>query len=131
MSTLQLAGCIILDDKKRILLLHRNTDTKQQWEIPGGKLEPGETAEQAAIRELREELGVEIKIISKIGSQNFVEEGLTIHYAWFYSQLVSGTPRLLEPHYFDAVRYFSISELKAEEEPLSLNVKNFINKFQP
>lgn len=35
------------------------------WEFPGGKLEPGETLEQAAIRECQEEAGVEVKVLRK------------------------------------------------------------------
>ena len=43
-----LAGCVIKDDQDRILLIHRNTPKRTQWEIPGGKIEEGEVAEATA-----------------------------------------------------------------------------------
>ena len=62
----QAAGCILLhiDGQKptRILLLRRSeneTSMHGLWEFPGGKIEPGETPEDALIRELYEELGIE------------------------------------------------------------------------
>jgi len=39
---LQLAGCVIENNEGKILLLHRNTPERQQWETPGGKIEPNE-----------------------------------------------------------------------------------------
>jgi len=76
-SKLQLAGCVILDEKGRVLLLHRETSKRVQWETPGGKVEPGESEKQAAVREVKEELGVDVKILKdeskdyKRGAANF------------------------------------------------------------
>ncbi|MBO6729268.1 MAG: 8-oxo-dGTP diphosphatase MutT [Maricaulis sp.] len=60
-KVLFVVACALLDADGRILLTRRPEGKPMAglWEFPGGKIEPGETPEQAAIRELREELSVE------------------------------------------------------------------------
>ena len=55
---------VIVDTRGRILLTRRTekSDLPGLWEFPGGKLEPGESSEQALVRELREELGIEAEV---------------------------------------------------------------------
>lgn len=55
------AACALLDADGRILIARRPQGKPMAglWEFPGGKIEPGETPEQAVVRELREELNVE------------------------------------------------------------------------
>ena len=56
-------ACALLDADDRVLLAQRPAGKSMAglWEFPGGKVEPGETPEQALIRELREELDIETK----------------------------------------------------------------------
>src|SRR5438046_60145 len=53
------AGAVVIDDDERVLLLwrHRFITDSWGWEIPAGRIEPGETAEEAAAREVLEETG--------------------------------------------------------------------------
>jgi len=53
------ARVLLIDDQDRLLLLRANVGEGDVWITPGGALEPGETAEQAARRELWEETGIE------------------------------------------------------------------------
>jgi 8-oxo-dGTP diphosphatase len=59
---LLVAACALVDSDGRVLLARRPEGKKMAglWEFPGGKLHPGETPEAALIRELREELGIEV-----------------------------------------------------------------------
>lgn len=55
---------VITDARDRILLARRTEgrDLAGLWEFPGGKVDPGETPEQALVRELREELGIDVRV---------------------------------------------------------------------
>ena len=55
-------ACALVDTDKRVLIAQRpeGKTLAGLWEFPGGKLEPGERPEQALIRELREEIGIEV-----------------------------------------------------------------------
>lgn len=125
-KAVELAGCIIRDNQGGILLLHRNTAKRRQWEIPGGKTQAAESAAGAAIRELHEELGVGVKVIKKLGSTDFTEDGFRLTYAWFLAEISSGVPVIKEPEIFDDYRYFSREELQTGRYELSRNLQNFL-----
>jgi 8-oxo-dGTP pyrophosphatase MutT (NUDIX family) len=58
------ARILLINDQDRVLLLRANVAEGDVWITPGGALEPGETAEDAALRELREETGIETTELS-------------------------------------------------------------------
>ncbi|GGF45031.1 NTP pyrophosphohydrolase [Youhaiella tibetensis] len=62
-SILLVVACALVDADRRVLIAQRpqGKNLAGLWEFPGGKLEPGEGPEEALIRELREELGIETK----------------------------------------------------------------------
>ena len=51
---------IVLDDRKRMLLVRQHHDGKDIWMVPGGTIEEGESAADAALREVKEETNLDI-----------------------------------------------------------------------
>lgn len=63
------AGGVVLDDAGRLLLIRRATPPQVgRWSIPGGRIEPGETTEQAVARELLEETGLSVIVGRLLGT---------------------------------------------------------------
>lgn len=83
-------------------------DFKGGWEFPGGKMEPGETPQQALIRELKEELAVDVlvgKFLCTV-EHDYSTFHLTMH--CFFCKVVGGELTLLE---HDAAKWLDIEEL--------------------
>jgi mutator protein MutT len=101
---------IIIDDKKRILLVKRAIDPcKGLWDLPGGFIDIGETAEESVIREAKEELGVKVGDVRYLfsGYDRYEYKGLNYHTLGFIftAQIISGD---LQPHDDVAeIKYFS------------------------
>lgn len=61
-------GLVFNDDNKILSLLRsQGSDFEGYWEFPGGKVESGETKQQAVIRELAEEVGIDVRKIKRLG----------------------------------------------------------------
>ncbi len=66
------------------------------WEFVGGKVEPGETKEQALIRECQEELAIEVSVGKTYMEVTHEYPDLTVHLTLFEAQIAEGTPQKLE-----------------------------------
>ena len=116
MTDMQLVvGAVIVDSlahPRRVLATRRTRPTalKGRWEFPGGKVEPGESAEAALIREVQEELDVTLMLGEELmpsGSYWPISERLTLRI--FLAEIFVGTPTPGESH--DQVRWLSADEL--------------------
>jgi len=86
---LQVTAALIFN-KDRVLITSRYGGTR--WEFPGGKLEPGETLEDCIIREIEEELEIEVSVTRPFLSVDYEddESSLTLH--TFICKIISGQP---------------------------------------
>lgn len=78
------------------------------WEFVGGKVEPGETKEQALIRECREEMDVTVRVDGIFMELVHEYPDLTVHLTLFHAGIAEGTPKLLE---HQALRWLTVEEM--------------------
>ena len=102
MKQVTVSGAVILrtnpeTNQKEIFVTQRGYgDYKDGWEIPGGKLESGETPEECIVREIREELATEVRVECILGvvDYDYPSFHLTMH--CILCTIVSGKLQLLE-----------------------------------
>lgn len=100
MKTVKVVAAIICDDmkeKNKIFATARGYgDLKGGWEFPGGKVEPGETSQQALIREIIEELDTEIKVGELIDTVKYDYPTFHLSMDCFWAEVRAGHLELKE-----------------------------------
>jgi len=74
------AGVIIDEQGRMVVLVRGNEPGKGQWDLPGGFVDPGETAEEALRREVLEEVGLEVTMMRYLGSWPNIYEYMGVRY---------------------------------------------------
>lgn len=116
-------GVFIINDKGEVFLTKRSQKTTNErgtWEIPGGKVDFGETLQDAARREAQEEYGIDIELLKQFPAQNHIIPEEKQHWVptCFLCKITGGRkPKIMEPEKCDAIGWFSFGNLP---EPLSI-----------
>lgn len=103
------AGVVIKRDGKYLLVQEKKVAVYGLWNIPAGRVDEGETVEEAAIREAKEETGFDVKLKRKIGV--FEPKPMFPKHA-FEAEIVGGTLAIPKDELLD-VKWFTIEEIGA------------------
>ncbi len=87
------AALIFQDGRLLITRRHAHSHLGGLWEFPGGKREPGETFEQCLVREIREELGIEIAVGTLFSELTHAYRERTVHLKFFACRRTAGEPK--------------------------------------
>ena len=127
MKTVKVAAAVIIHENKIFATQRGYGEFKDGWEFPGGKIEAGETPQQALVREIREELDTEIEVGELVDTVEYDYPGFHLSMDCFLCRVKSGD-LVLKEH--EAARWLtreklnSVDWLPADEgliEKLSMN----------
>lgn len=111
--------------KDDALLLVKQDYSKQYWSLPGGVVEFGESVEQAAIREVKEETGLDVHLKRVVGLYSKPDESALA--ITFEGEYVNGT--LTPSHEISECRYFPFNQLPAARETFRQRIEDFKGSF--
>lgn len=118
---------IIKNDRGEILVTQRSASMKLplKWEFPGGKIEENETAEECLLREIREELSVEIEVIKSLTSVEYYYDDFSIRLVPFICEIKDGNVKLTEHANFLWLKPIESSNLDWAEADIPV-LENYI-----
>lgn len=108
-KTVKVVAAIITKDNKIFATQRGYGDFKDGWEFPGGKVEPGEKPEDAIVREIKEELGADIKVTGFLTTVEHDYPQFHLSMDCFWAELEDGTEMTLLEH--EAAKWLARDEL--------------------
>ena len=108
MKTVNVVAAVIRDENKIFATQRGYGDYKDGWEFPGGKIESGETPQQALVREIKEELETEIEVGDCLTVIEYDYPDFHLSMQCFWCTIVQGTPVLKE---HEAARWLDAENL--------------------
>ena len=110
MKEIKVVAAIIVKDGRLFATQRGSGDSKDWWEFPGGKIEPGETPEQALKREIKEELDTEIRVGDHLITVEYDYPKFHMTMGCYLCSVVSGKLTLLE---HEAAKWLGPDELES------------------
>jgi mutator mutT protein len=90
MKTVRVVAAIIIENGKVFATQRGYGEFKDGWEFPGGKIEPGETPEEAIVREIKEELDTEVEVIELLDTVEYDYPTFHLSMGCFICKIKSG-----------------------------------------
>ncbi|GAC1303228.1 MAG: (deoxy)nucleoside triphosphate pyrophosphohydrolase [Mucilaginibacter sp.] len=133
-NTIDVTCALIIDDQYRIFAAQRSAlmSLPLKWELPGGKIELNESAEQCLLREIKEELHIEIAIIQSLSSNTHAYPSISIRLIPFICKHTSGTITLKEHANFKWLNRNELLDLDWADAdvPIIYNYLNYLNAIR-
>lgn len=108
MKTINVVAAVIIKEGKVFATQRGYGEFKDGWEFPGGKVEAGESPEEALLREIREELEVEVNVGDLIDTIEYDYPAFHLSMKCYACTIAGGSPHLLE---HEAARWLSADQL--------------------
>lgn len=108
MKTINVVAAVIMKEGKVFATQRGYGEFKDGWEFPGGKVEAGESPEEALRREIREELEVEVNVGDHIDTIEYDYSAFHLSMKCYACTIAGGSPHLLE---HEAARWLSADQL--------------------
>lgn len=108
MKTINVVAAVIMKEGKVFATQRGYGEFKDGWEFPGGKVEAGESPEEALCREIREELEVEVNVGDLIDTIEYDYPAFHLSMKCYACTIAGGSPHLLE---HEAARWLSADQL--------------------
>lgn len=104
-----ISAAIIVSGGKVLMVRRRVSEGKLSWQFPAGAIEPGEGAEDAAVRETEEETGLSVKAVRLLGERVHPNTGRLMSYT--ACEVVDGEAHVADAEELDAVAWVAHSEI--------------------
>ncbi len=128
---LEVVVAIIIKDGKTLIAKRKQGKMMGgSWEFPGGKTETGETLEHSVIRELKEEMDVDVRVGELIAEIDYNYEWGDVHLIAFHTEIIGGQIKLLEHDEMAWVTMNQMSEygMTPADEPLIEMIKKWLDR---
>jgi len=125
MERIDLSGCAIIEKEKLLLIWKRK---HKHYEFPGGKVDSGESLEETAIRETKEEIGCDVELIKGLGYKDFHIDNRDFRSHKYLAKIKEGQkPKVMEPELFRDIIWLAMKEYKRYS--VAPNVKDFCEDY--
>ncbi|MBQ3281134.1 MAG: (deoxy)nucleoside triphosphate pyrophosphohydrolase [Eubacterium sp.] len=127
MKTIEVVAAIIVNDGKVFATQRGYGEFKDKWEFPGGKIEPGETPEDALVREIKEELATDIEVQDHLCTVDYDYPKFHLKMNCYMCKVLTGDLTLIEHEdakWLNKGTIWSVDWLPADEEVVKEIVKH-------